>query len=88
MAEYVITFTRSARRELDTLSASLVNRIIPQIKALAQDPRPTHCRKIEGTENAWRIRIGDYRVIYQVFDDERVVDIVAIRHRSQAYKPR
>ncbi|HEX9989224.1 MAG TPA: type II toxin-antitoxin system RelE/ParE family toxin [Chloroflexia bacterium] len=88
MTEYVITFTQSARKELNNLSASLVNRIVPQIKALAQDPRPTHCRKVEGIENAWRIRIGDYRVIYQVFDAEQVVDIVAVRHRSQAYKPR
>jgi len=86
MADYGITFTQSARRELANLSSALVNRIFPRIEALANNPRPPRCLKIEGTENLWRIRIGDYRVIYRVLDDEQMVDIVAVRHRSQAYK--
>ncbi|MBU1878417.1 MAG: type II toxin-antitoxin system RelE/ParE family toxin, partial [Chloroflexi bacterium] len=49
-------------------------------------PRPLGCRKLQGVENLWRVRVGDYRVIYQVLDDELVVDIVAVRHRGQAYK--
>ncbi len=58
------------------------------VEALAQNPRPLGCRRLRGFENLWRIRTGDYRVIYQVFDDEMVVDIVAVRHRSQAYRLR
>jgi len=86
MPEYTITFAQSARKELERLSASVVSRIFPRIEALAQNPRPLGCRKLRGFENLWRIRVGDYRVIYQVFDDEMVVDIVAVRHRSQAYR--
>ena len=82
MAEYTITFARSARRELERLSTSVVSHVFPRIEALAQNPRPPGCRKIRGYENLWRIRVGDYRVIYQVFDGEMVVDIVAVRHRS------
>ena len=88
MPDYTITFAQSARKELERLSASVVNRIFPKIEAPAQNPRPPSCRKLRGFENLWRIRIGDYRVIYQVFDEELVVDIVTVRHRSQAYRLR
>ncbi len=88
MADYTITFARSASKELEGLSAPIVGRIFRRIEDLAKDPRPASCRKLEGSENLWRVRVGDYRVVYQVFDDEHIVDIVAIRHRSQVYKPR
>ena len=88
MSEYTITFAQSARKDLEHLSAGIVNRVFPKIEALARDPRPPGCRRIQGSENLWRIRVGDYRVIYQVFDDEQRIDIVAVRHRSQAYRLR
>jgi len=88
MPEYTITFAQSARKDLERLSASIVNRVFSKIEALAQNPRPSGCRKLQGVENLWRIRAGDYRVVYQVFDEELVVDIVAVRHRSKAYTPR
>ncbi|MEE8389335.1 MAG: type II toxin-antitoxin system RelE/ParE family toxin [Anaerolineae bacterium] len=88
MSEHTVTFARSARKELEHLNTSAVNRIFPKIEALAHTPRPPGCRNIQGFENLWRICIGDYRVIYQIFDDDQVVDIVAVRHRSKAYKLR
>jgi mRNA interferase RelE/StbE len=88
MPEYTITFAQSARKDLERLSTSIVNRVFLKIEALAQNPRPSGCRKLQGLENLWRIRVGDYRVVYQVFDEELVVDIVAVRHRSKAYRPR
>ena len=88
MPEYTVTFARSARKELERLSADVVGRIFPRVEALAQNPRPPGCRKLQGSENLWRIRIGDYRVVYQIFDDEMVVDVIAVRHRSQAYRLR
>lgn len=86
MADYTITFTRSARKELEVLDAAIVNRIFPKIEALAKEPRPKGCRKLQGEKFLWRIRIGDYRVVYAVYDDERLVDIIAVRHRSRVYK--
>ena len=85
MANYAITFARSARKELETLSNSLVNRIFSKIESLGESPRPVGCRKLQGSHDLWRIRIGDYRVIYSIDDSKRNVDIVAVRHRSQAY---
>jgi len=84
--EYQIVFARSARRELDALPRSLGLRILRRIESLALTPRPRGCRKLVGSTNLWRMRIGDYRVIYGVDDAQRIVDIVAIRHRSDAYR--
>jgi mRNA interferase RelE/StbE len=86
MADYGITFARSARRELEALDASIVRRVISRIDGLAQDPRPSGSRKLHGEQRLWRIRIGDYRVIYSVDDKQRIVDIVRIRHRREAYR--
>ena len=86
ISDYTITFARSARKELETLNFSVVNRILPKIEALAKEPRPRGCRKLHGEEDLWRIRVGDYRVIYAIYDEKRVVDIIVIRHRSEAYR--
>jgi mRNA interferase RelE/StbE len=86
MADYTITFARSARKELEAMDTAIVNRIFPKIEALAREPRPAGCRKLQGESFLWRIRIGDYRVVYAVHDRERLVDIIAVRHRSKAYK--
>ena len=83
--EYAITFARPARKELESLDRPLVDRILPVIESLAQNPRPAKCKKLSGVQNRWRIRIGDYRVVCQIFDDDRVVDVVAVRHRREAY---
>lgn len=84
--EYQIVFARSARRELDALPRSLGLRILRRIESLALTPRPRGCRKLVGSTNLWRMRIGVYRVIYGVDEAQRIVDIVAIRHRSDAYR--
>lgn len=86
MDEYSITFARSARKELENLDANLVGRIFPKIKALATEPRPAGCRKLQGEKHLWRIHVGDYRVIYTVDDQRQTVDVIAIRHRSAVYR--
>ncbi len=85
MAEYSITFARSARRELEALDSSIILRILSKIETLAVHPRPHGSRKLSGEKHLWRIRIGDYRVIYSVLDKERRIDITAVRHRREAY---
>lgn len=85
MADYTLTFARSARKELEALETALVNRIFPKIEALAKNPRPRNCHKLKSEKNLWRIRVGDYRVIYAIYNKDLQVDIVAVRHRSKAY---
>jgi mRNA interferase RelE/StbE len=84
--EYVITFARSARRDLERLERTLAHRILTRIEELSAEPRPTGCRKLQGGNDLWRIRIGDYRVVYSVDDDRRLVDVVAVRHRREVYR--
>ncbi|MDX2040811.1 MAG: type II toxin-antitoxin system RelE/ParE family toxin [Acidobacteriota bacterium] len=85
MADYQVTFARSARKELECLGAEIVGRIFRKIERLAEQPRPAGCLKLVGENNLWRIRISDYRVIYSIDDKREVVDVVAVRHRREAY---
>jgi mRNA interferase RelE/StbE len=86
MAEYQITFAQSARRELDRLDRPIARRVLQSIEKLAANSRPSGCVKLVGSRNDWRIRIGDWRVIYTIDDEKKVIDIAAIRHRSDAYR--
>jgi mRNA interferase RelE/StbE len=85
VVDHRITIARSARKELEGLPTALVGRVWSRIEALAVEPRPRGSRKIMGARNLWRLRVGDYRVVYSVDDQEQLVDIVAVRHRSSAY---
>lgn len=86
MAEYRVVFARSARRELEGLESSVARRIMSRVEALTTDPRPHGCVKLQGAADLWRIRIGDYRVIYAIDDNARLVDVRVVRHRSDAYR--
>ncbi len=86
MDEYLIVFARSARKELEDLPQGVKIRILNRIERLSKSPRPADVRKLVGSECLWRLRIGDYRVIYGVYDERKLVDIVHIRHRRDAYR--
>jgi len=83
---YKVYIERTAERDLKQLSSQLFGRIVAKVKALASNPRPPGSRKITGSKNDWRIRIGDYRVIYEVDDAERAVRIMRVRHRREVYR--
>jgi len=70
---------------LANLPTQIVNRIIPAIKKLGEDPRPPGCKKLKGDKDTWRIRIEDYRVIYTVDDVVRIVDVDSVGHRKDIY---
>jgi mRNA interferase RelE/StbE len=71
---------------LRKLDATVQRRALRAVEALADDPRPNGCRKLVGSENAYRIRVGDYRVIYTVDDVILIVAIESVRHRREAYR--
>lgn len=83
---YSVTFARSARKELESLSQTIALRILKKIESLPKNPRPAGCKKLMGQNFLWRIRIGDYRVIYSIDDISRLIDITVIRHRSSVYQ--
>ena len=86
MANYSVTFARSARKELEKLRPSIARRILQRIEALATSPRPSGVIRLHGHKNLWRIRIGDYRVIYSTDNAVRNIDVSVVRHRSDAYR--
>lgn len=86
MSKYSVVFARSARKELEGLPETIRRRVVSHIEQLASKPRPTGVRKLVGSEDLWRLRIGDYRVIYAVHNERKLVDIVCVRHRKDAYR--
>jgi mRNA interferase RelE/StbE len=86
MPQYEIVFARSARKELQALSHDVAERILERVELLASNPRPSGCKKLHGHSSLWRIRVGDYRVIYSIDDSNLVVDISVVRHKSEAYR--
>lgn len=85
MADYRLLLARSAERDLERLPRVIQDRAIRAIDALAKTPRPAGVKKLRGTPDLWRIRVGDYRVIYRIDKKQRLVDVIHIRHRKDAY---
>jgi mRNA interferase RelE/StbE len=83
---YEVFLERAAENDLKRLPATTFHRIIPQIRTLAENPRPSGCRKLTGSKNDWRIRVGDYRVLYEIDEKTRVVRIMRVRHRREVYR--
>jgi mRNA interferase RelE/StbE len=83
---YEVKFTKGARKMFKKLSQELQDRIQPKIDELAIEPRPNGVKKLQGEENTYRIRVSDYRVIYDIFDDVLLVSVIDIGHRSKVYK--
>lgn len=82
---YSVEFVRSATRELEGLDDTVLERVFRRVERLTQDPRPPGCKKLRGAHDLWRIRIGDYRVVYRIDDAQRLVEIRAIGHRRDVY---
>ena len=85
MASYSIEIKRSAAKELEDLPAKDRGRVIARIRALAEDPRPPGAEKLSGQER-YRVRQGDYRILYELRDAILLVTVVRIGHRSDVYR--
>lgn len=85
---YRVEFTRSARKAFAGLPVSVQQRLDPHILALAKNPRPSGVAKLAGEEDAWRIRVGDYRIVYEIHDDVLLVLVVRVGHRREIYRKR
>jgi mRNA interferase RelE/StbE len=83
---YRILLEQNAEKDLARLSSEIYNRVIGVIQALATNPRPPGCRKLAGSKHDWRIRVGDYRVVYEIADEIRIVRVNRVRHRREVYR--
>jgi mRNA interferase RelE/StbE len=88
MAPYAVSFRRSAEKDLRRLDDALQSRILDAVEGLGSNPRPFGFRKLQGRrrEDVFRIRVGDYRVVYSVDDEAKVVTVERVRHRREVYR--
>ena len=85
---YIVVLSTSARKALSKLERSVQERVIVALELLKVDPRPPNAVKLKGMDNVWRIRVGDYRIVYEVTDTELVVWVVRIADRKDVYRKR
>ena len=86
MASFKIIFKSSAEKDLRRIDKKLIPRIVKSIKTLAGNPFPAQSIKLKDTDISYRLRVGDYRVIYQVYKRQKEITVFHIRHRKEAYK--
>jgi len=83
---YSVKITSRAESELKRLDRSVKNRVVTAILALASDPRPPGCLKVRSAEGVWRIRVGDWRIGYEIDDRLQEVVVIGVGHRSEFYQ--
>jgi mRNA interferase RelE/StbE len=83
---YRVALTASAAKELHRLPSMVVARIVQRLERLAASPRPPGCKKLKGGDQEWRIRVGDYRIVYEIDDSAKTVDVTRIAHRREVYE--
>ena len=86
MDKYSLEIKQSAQKELDALDDSVFRRIDRKILALSDNPRPPGCKKLKVYRDHWRIRVGDWRVIYLIDDAAKTVMITRVAHRRDVYE--
>ena len=82
---YVVSLKRSAEKELERLSTKTHDKIVARIISLKEDPRPSGARKLHRREG-YRIRVGDYRILYIVDDAKKKVEVFSVAHRKEVYR--
>lgn len=86
MDSYKVEFKRSAKKALDKLPIPIRNQLAVKIYSLKDDPRPDGCKKLKGEIDLYRIRAGDYRVVYLIQDSKLIVMVVKVGHRRDVYR--
>ncbi|MEA5503491.1 type II toxin-antitoxin system RelE/ParE family toxin [Halotia wernerae UHCC 0503] len=83
---YQIEFTKGANKQLKKLPSDIKERIDSKIQELAIEPRPTGVKKLVDEEYLYRIKVGDYRIIYQILDTILLVSVIKVKHRRDVYR--
>ena len=86
MGSYQIDWKLSALRELKRIDHQVVPRIITAVESLSSNPFPSGVKKLHGSESTYRIRVGNYRIIYEVYSNHLIVEIIRVRHRKNVYR--
>ena len=85
MSDYSVELKPSARKELEALPNDVLARVVRRMESLGYAPRPAGCKKLKGFKDHWRVRVGDWRVVYIIDDAAKLVSITRIAHRREVY---
>ncbi len=83
---YTIVISKSVQKQIDDLPNDVVERVVERIQNLASEPRPDGVIKLKGSDNEYRIRVGDYRVRYEIDDESQLVQLLQCKHRKDVYR--
>jgi mRNA interferase RelE/StbE len=86
MASYKLFFDRDVEKDLSKIPKADVRRIMIKATSLYENPRPARSLKLEGSDMTYRLRVGDYRIIYQIDDRSKTITVYHIRHRKDVYR--
>lgn len=86
MAVFRVELSRSAARAIRDLERKMQVRILSRLQALAVNPRPAGVKKLQGEDHVYRIREGDYRIVYEVFDKKLLIHVLRMGHRREIYR--
>jgi mRNA interferase RelE/StbE len=83
---YQVLISKTARKQLQELPKAIANNISQKIDTLSKDPRPEGCKKLQGSQDDYRVRVGDYRIVYRIENKMLIVEVIRIGHRKDVYK--
>ena len=86
MSNYSVEVKPPARKELEGLPDNVLARVVQRLESLGQAPRPSGCKKLKGYKDHWRIRVGDWRVVYIIDDAAKLISITRVAHRRDVYE--
>jgi len=86
VGNYFVEVKPPARRELESLPDNMLARILRKLDSLREVPRPAGCKKLKGYKDLWRVRVGDWRVVYIIDDSSKLVSITRVAHRREVYE--
>ena len=86
MASYKLVFKSSVEKDLRSIPKATISRLLARVERLKEEPRTRQTIKLSGAERLYRIRVGDYRVIYEIDDEEGLITVQYVRHRRDAYR--
>ena len=85
---YQVELSNRAKRDLAALAPDLQPRIVKALRTVEANPRPSGIEKLKGEENVYRLRVGDYRILYEIHDNQLLVLVIKIGHRREVYRKR
>ena len=86
MTSYSVEVKPPARKELEALPDDVLSRVVRKVESLGQTPRPAGCKKLKGYKDQWRVRVGDWRVVYIIDDKAKLISVTRIAHRREVYE--